>query len=238
LEYLNSTGSCINYNLLNVINMSNSTFDFNAFIKESKDVLVNPKSYFSTMKTTGGIAEPLIKAVIYGAVAGIIAFIWSLLKIGGGTLGMFGGAVGVMAIIWYLIIAIIGLFVGAVIILVISAICKGSTDFEANVRVAAAVMVIMPISALLGFITGLNLTAGSIIGLAINLFALYLLYHGLVQALKANPGTTKIVMYVLAALLVLFFLLGLGAKNRASKFMKDFDNKDLKELIEDVEKNK
>ncbi len=74
--------------------MSNSTFDFNAFIKESKDVLVNPKSYFSTMKTTGGIAEPLIKAVIYGAVAGIIAFIWSLLKIGGGTLGMFGGAVG------------------------------------------------------------------------------------------------------------------------------------------------
>lgn len=238
MEYLNSTGSCINYNLLNVINMSNSTFDFNAFIKESKDVLVNPKSYFSTMKTTGGIAEPLIKAVIYGAMAGIIAFIWSLLKIGGGTLGMFGGAVGVMAIIWYLIIAIIGLFVGAVIILVISAICKGSTDFEANVRVAAAVMVIMPISALLGFITGLNLTAGSIIGLAINLFALYLLYHGLVQALKANPGTTKIVMYVLAALLVLFFLLGLGAKNRASKFMKDFDNKDLKELIEDVEKNK
>ena len=44
--------------------MSNSVFDFNAFIKESKDVLVNPKSYFSTMKTTGGIAEPLIKAVI------------------------------------------------------------------------------------------------------------------------------------------------------------------------------
>jgi hypothetical protein len=189
------------------------------------------------MKTTGGIAEPLIKAVIYGAVAGIIAFIWSLMKIGGGTLGLFGGAVGVMAIIWYLIIAIIGLFVGAVILLVISAICKGSTDFEANVRVTAAVMVIMPISALLGFIAGLNLTAGSIIGLVVNLFALYLLYHGLIQALKANPGTTKIVMYVLAALLVLFFLLGLGAKNRASKFMKDFDSKDLKELIEDVEKN-
>jgi len=33
--------------------MSNSTFDFNVFIKESKDVLTNPKAYFSTMKTTG-----------------------------------------------------------------------------------------------------------------------------------------------------------------------------------------
>jgi hypothetical protein len=60
--------------------MSNSTFNFNAFIKESKDVLKDPKTYFSTMKTTGGIAEPLIKAVIYGAVAGIIIFIWSLFK--------------------------------------------------------------------------------------------------------------------------------------------------------------
>ena len=209
--------------------MSNSTFDFNVFIKESKDVLVNPKAYFSTLKTTGGIAEPLIKAVVYGAIAGIIAFIWSLLKIS--SLGIFGGAVGVMAIVMYLIGAIIGLFIGAVIILVISAICKGSTDFEANVRVMASVMVVMPIAALLGFITGLNITAGAIIGLVVNLFALYLIYHGLIGALKANPGTTKIVTYVLAALLVLFFLLGLGAKRTASKFMKE----DFKELMEDVQ---
>ena len=39
--------------------MSDSTFDFNLFIKESKDVLTNPKSYFSTMKTSGGMTEPL-----------------------------------------------------------------------------------------------------------------------------------------------------------------------------------
>jgi len=213
--------------------MSNSTFDFNSFIKESKDVLVNPRSYFFTMKTTGGIAEPLIKAVIYGTVAGIIAFIWSLLKIGGYSTGLFGGAVGIMAIIGYLIGAIIGLFILGVIVLVISAICKGSTDFEANVRVVASIMVVMPISALLGFITGLNFTAGSIVGLALNLFALYLLYHGLVQALKANPGTTKIVLYILAAIFVLFFILSFGVKNKASKFMEDFKNEDLKELMED-----
>ena len=80
--------------------MSDSTFDFNSFIKESKDVLVNPKSYFSTMKTTGGITEPLIKAVIYGAIAGAIAFIWSLLRIGAMSGGMFGGSMGVMVFIW------------------------------------------------------------------------------------------------------------------------------------------
>lgn len=217
--------------------MANSTFDFNAFIKESKDVLVNPKSYFSTMKTTGGIAEPLIKALIYGVVAGIIAFIWSLLKLGGATGGLFGGAVGIMLLIWYIIGAIIGLFLGAVVILIVSAICKGSTDFEANTRVSAALMVMMPIGALLGFISGLNFTAGAIVGLAVKLYGLYLLYHGLVEALKAKPETTRVVVIVLVALLALFLLIGFGAKRRATKFMNEFNNKDLKELIEDAQKN-
>lgn len=217
--------------------MSNSTFDLNAFIKESKDVLVNPKLYFSTMKTTGGIAEPLIKAVIYGVIAGLIALLWSLFKIGGITGGLFGGAAGIMMFVGYIIAAVIGLFIGAVIVLVISAICKGNTDFEASARVTAAVMVIMPISALLGFVSGLNLTAGSIIGLAVNIYALYLLYHGLVEALKAKPDTTKIVMYVLVALLVLFFILGLGAKRKAGKFMDEFKNSDLQELLEEAEDN-
>jgi len=214
--------------------MSNSTFNFNAFIKDSIDVLVKPKSYFSTMKTTGGIAEPLIKAVIYGVIGGLIALIWGLLKIGG-SVGIFGGAIGVMMFIWYIIGAIIGLFIGAVILLIISAICKGSTDFEANARVTASVMVIMPIGALLGFVSGLNPTAGSIVSLVVNIFALYLLYHGLVEALKAKPGTTKVLMIVLVALLALFLLIGLGAKKKATKFLEDFDNQDLKELLEDVE---
>jgi hypothetical protein len=209
--------------------MSESSFDINAFIKESKDVLVNPKSYFSTMKTTGGLGEPVIKALIYGAVAGIISFVWSLLHLGG---GMFGGGVGIMILIWTIIGAVIGLFIGAVVTLIISSICKGSTDFEANARVTAAAMVVMPISALLGFITGFSPIAGSIVGLAVNVFALYLFYHGLVQALKANPATTKIVMYVLIGIFVIFMLIGFGAR----RSVRNMDS-DLKELMEDIQKN-
>jgi hypothetical protein len=210
--------------------MSNGTFDFNVFIKESKDVLLNPKSYFSTMKTTGGMTEPLIKAVIYGAIAGLFAFLWSLLKIGLVTGGMFGSAIGLMAFVWYIIAAIIGLFIGAVIVLVISSICKGNTDFEANVRVTAAIMVVMPISAFFGFATGINLYLGIIIGLAVNIFALWLFYNGLVEALKSKPETTKIVVYVLIAIFVLFMLVGLKAK----KFMYQFNNPNLNELPKDI----
>ncbi len=217
--------------------MNNGTFDFNLFIKESKDVLLNPKSYFATMKTTGGIVEPLIKAVIYGLIAGIFVFLWSLLKIGAVTGGMFGGAVGIMALIGYMIGAIVGLFIGAVILLIISSVCKGSTDFEANVRVTAAVMVVMPINAFLGFAGGFNLYLGLIIGLAVNIFALWLLYNGLVESLKSKQDTTKVVMYVLIALIVLFSLIGLGARKSANKIMNEFNNSDVKELLEDMEKN-
>jgi hypothetical protein len=218
--------------------MSNGTFDFNEFIKESKDVLLNPKSYFSTMKTSGGMAEPLIKAVIYGAVAGIFTFLWSLLHFGAVTSGILGGAVGILSFVWSIVAAIIGLFIGAVILLVISAICKGNTDFEANVRVTAAVMVVMPISAFFGFLGGINLYLGVVISLAIGVLSLWLLYNGLVEALKTAPATTRIVIYVLVAIFVIFTLVGIGAKRRASEIMKDFNNNpDLKELMKDAPNN-
>jgi hypothetical protein len=212
--------------------MSNGTFDPNAFIQESKDVLLNPKSYFSSMKTSGGMTEPLIKAVIYGGIAGAIAFIWSILKLGAVTGGILGGSIGIMVFITYIIGAVVGLFIGAVILLVISSICKGSIDFESNVRVIAAVMVIMPITALLAFTGHLSLYLGMLVGLAVNIYALWLLYNALIETLKAKPETTKIVMYILIAIFVLFSLVGLGAKRKANDFMKEFNSPEMKEMMQ------
>lgn len=209
--------------------MSNGTFDLNAFIQESKEVLINPKSYFSTMKTSGGMTEPLIKAVIYGAVAGAISFIWSLLHFTIGTGGLFGGVMGIGLFFTYTIGAVIGLFIGAVILLVISSICKGSIDFETNVRVVAAVMVLLPISALLGFVTYINLYLGSIISIGVSLFYLWLLFNALIECLKSKPETTKILMYILAALIVIFSLVTL---RKTSQLMKEFNGSNIREMME------
>jgi hypothetical protein len=211
--------------------MSNGTFDFNEFIHESKVVLVNPKSYFSTMKTSGGMTEPLIKAFIYGAIAGAISFIWGILHftVGG---SLFGGVAGIGMFFAYILGSVIGLFIGAVILLVISSICKGSTDFEANVRVTAAVMVVMPISALLGFLPHINFYLATFVQLCVNLFYLWLLYNALIESLKAKPETTKIVMYILIALLAIFTLFGLGARRRANQFINEFNSTEFKEQME------
>ena len=146
---------------------------------------------------------------------------------------MFGGALGIMSFVWSIIFAIIGLFIGAVILLVISSICKGNTDFEANVRVTAAVMVVMPISAFLGFLGHFSPYIVVIISLAINLFALWLFYNALVEALKSNVETTKIVSYVLIAIFVLVMLLGFFAARKTNQIFNQFKNTDLKELMKD-----
>ncbi len=216
------------------MNETTTSFDFNAFIKESKETLLNPKAYFSTMKTSGGMAEPIIKALIYGVVAGVLGFLWGILGLSFRA-GIFGGAIGAMVLVWTIVAAVIGLFIGAVILLIISSICKGNSDFEANMRVVAAVMVIMPVSALLGFTLGINSVLGMIITLGVNLYGLYLLYHGLTGALKANPATTRIVMYVLAALLALFTIIGMGTRSRVNRIMNNYNQSELQEMMIDKE---
>jgi hypothetical protein len=66
---------------------------------------------------------------------------------------------------------------------------------------------------------------------------MWMLYHGLVEALKTNAETTKIVSYILIAIFALFTLLGIGAKRRAEQLMKDFNSTDVKEMTKDFPKN-
>ncbi|HNV52221.1 MAG TPA: hypothetical protein PKM28_04990, partial [Tenuifilaceae bacterium] len=88
--------------------MSEQKFDFNQFISDSKETLLNPKSYFATMKLDGGMGEPLIKALIYSVVAGVLYLIWSFLIVGGVAGGMLGSAAGVGAFFFTIIGGIIG----------------------------------------------------------------------------------------------------------------------------------
>ncbi len=210
--------------------MAEAGFDFQKFIEDSKSVLTAPKEYFSSMPKTGGFVEPLIKATIYGLVAGVLYFIWGLLHLsaGAGMLGgMIGGGIGVMAIIGSIIGAIIGLFIGAIILLVVSAICGGSTDFEANVRVSASLMVLSPVSALLSFATGINLWLGGIVSLCVSLYGIYLLYHALINALQAKEGSAKVISIILAAFIAIVMLSSLTCYKAAStvsdKYRKDME---------------
>jgi hypothetical protein len=200
--------------------MSNASIDIQKIIKETRETLLNPKEYFSSMRLSGGFMEPLIKAALYGVVAGIFSLIWSLLNLTpmAGD-GMWEGAFGVMELIWSVIAAIIGAFIGGAVMLVISAICGGNTDYEANVRVATSVMAVYPISSFLAFLYGINSSLGDLSGVAMSLWSVYLVYLGSIMALKGKENRVKVV----AVVLLILSLLGFWGGSKASRTVEDFN---------------
>src|SRR4029453_795230 len=119
----------------------------NAFIETLAMVLTKPDQAFRTMKTEGGLAEPLIYALIGGCVGGIVSL---LLSLGLQSMGLFAGqrdtfaalagiGVGSIALIVLVpVFILIGLFIGAAIIHLCLMIVGGANKpFEATFRVLA-----------------------------------------------------------------------------------------------------
>ncbi|MCK5703536.1 MAG: YIP1 family protein [Cyclobacteriaceae bacterium] len=216
----------------------NQEFDFGLFIEDSKKALLSPQEYFSNMSTSGGFVEPMIKAVIYGVVMGVFALIWSLLGMSFSA-GWLGGGIGVMALVGSIIFAIVGLFIGGAIMLIISAILGGNTDYEANVRVVASLMVISVIQGVLGFFDGVNLYLSAIVSIAVGCYGLWMMYHALVQCLKAKEQGSKILALVLAVLLVITTFSGIAAKKMLHNFsdtynLENLDNMNEEEILDNI----
>ncbi len=199
--------------------MENNAFDFKKFIEDSKQALLNPKDYFSSMTPAGGMGVPVIKALLYGVVAGILNLLWSLLNISPVT----GGVFGIVALIWSVVGALIGLFLGAVIILLLVAIAGGKTDFEPTVHVSAALLVIMPVSAFMNIFSGIHFILGTLLSLAVNLYALWMLFNAMTLTLNSKVETSKIIMYVLGGILILFTLIAFGTRRVSRDFMRDVE---------------
>lgn len=217
----------------------NQGFDFGLFIEDSKKALLSPQEYFSNMSTLGGFLEPIIKAVIYGLVMGVFALIWSLLGMSFSGGGWLGGGIGIMALVGSLVFAIIGLFIGGAIMLIISAILGGNTDYETNVRVVASLMVISVIQGVFGFFDGINLYLSAIVSIAVGCYGLFMTYHALVQCLKAKEQGAKIFSLVFAVLLVITTFSGIAAKKMFQHVsdtynLENFINMNEEEILDNI----
>lgn len=197
--------------------VSGNEFDFGRMIRESVQVLTAPQAFFAGMARTGGLIDPVIRTVIFGFAAAVINLVWSFVPIGLVSTGyrMLGGFVGLIA---FPILILVGLFIGAAILLVCSAICGGSTDYTFCVRITGVLAVMAPINALLGIASRVNLYLGLLVSLAVSFYSLWLLYNALVHALGGKAAVAKIIALVLAAISILFSLGGLAMARTASRF--------------------
>lgn len=189
-------------------NQQSQKFNFKKFIEDSKATLFNSNDYFSKMPLSGGLTEPIIKALLYGAIIGVFAFVW--MQLGIKNLPdeiLSGGGTGVMVLADKIVTSLIGLFIGSAIVLVFSMVLSGNKDFEACVRVVASLMIISVVSSAFSFLSGVNYYLSLIVSIAISLWGLYLLYNALVYALKANKKGSRKLVIILAVLLFLAIIL-------------------------------
>ncbi|HET9418945.1 MAG TPA: YIP1 family protein [Chthoniobacterales bacterium] len=120
---------------------------FNAFIETLQTVLTRPDYAFRIMKVEGGLAGPIIYALIGGCAGGIVSFLFSLaLQSIGLTVGRHNtfawltgiGAGSVVFIILLPIVIVLGLFIGGAIVHLCLMIVGGANKtFETTLRVLA-----------------------------------------------------------------------------------------------------
>jgi hypothetical protein len=204
--------------------MNTSSFNFNVFLEESKQTLLKPATYFTSMKTGGGFADPVIKSIIYGALAGFFVFLWSVVHVTGMSGSYLAGTAGIMGFIMTIVGVLLGLLVGGVIMLILSTLTGGNSDYETNVRVTASVMILIPVSSFLSFFTGISHFLGVIVSLFVNLYGVYLIYLALTRTLKGKDSNARIISMVLAVLAVIIMISALSKRRIGKRYIRDFDS--------------
>jgi hypothetical protein len=119
---------------------------FTAFIETLSTVLTKPGTAFSVMQTEGGFGEPLLYAIIGGAIGVIVWFIFSLCLHAIGFIGtgretwspILGMTVSGMFLIWRLVAVAVGPFIfGALVHLSLILLGGAKKTFETTFRVIA-----------------------------------------------------------------------------------------------------
>lgn len=179
--------------------MSGSGFQAQAFVDDSRRVFVDPKGFFAALPVSGGLADPVIRAALYGLAAGVINLFWSLFGVG----AMPFGHMGVVALVSMPIGAVISLFIGGAVFWGLSWLCGGLVAYEAGLRVQAALLVLFPLRAAINVFYAASPRLGLFLDLALALYGVWLGYNALLLALKAEERKARIAAIVFAVLVLL-----------------------------------
>ncbi len=110
-------------------------------IETVKQVITNPVGFYRNMPKVGGFVDPLIFAVVLGAVCGVVDAVVSVIRFGSWmTFGMV-----LRCVIAAPIGALIGGFIGAAIMFVIWKLMDSKESYETAYRCGAYSMAIMPV---------------------------------------------------------------------------------------------
>lgn len=178
-------------------------------------VLTRPAEFFESLRGQVGFGPPVVFALVMGLLAGVVTAVMGMVGLGaaGGALGV---AAGLGALVVSPIMAVVfGSFVGGAIVHVISMIAGGKGSYEQSVRISSYASAVMPIGVVLG--------AVPFLGIAANLYGLYIVAIGVVTLHLADRRRTFTVAAVLAVVVLIVGISGFFAARAAKDIGADME---------------
>ncbi|MBR5625729.1 MAG: hypothetical protein IKW67_03040 [Alphaproteobacteria bacterium] len=161
-----------------------------------KNLIINPRRYFTKIVADGNMEESMLKAFLYGLMGGCLVLLIKL--IGGASITL--GAI-FTAIIVVPVLAVALLFVFGGLMMLVSEITGGERDWEIAIKGLASIFFIYPVILVLNALA-FNCTSMWVISLMVDAYILFLFYNISVYCMRGKRGNVAIVIGILALFMV------------------------------------
>ena len=168
--------------------------------KSIKDIVVNPRRYFSKIVADGDIEESMLKAFIYGLLGGILVL--ALRLIGGATItinSVFS------AIVIVPVIAVGLLFVGGGLMMLVSEITGGERDWEIAIKGLASIFFVYPVILVLNALA-FNCTSMWVISIIGDAYILFLFYNIALYCMRGRRAAVIVIIGIFALFMLTVYL--------------------------------
>ena len=178
-------------------------------IKHIRNVIVNPKRFFTKIVADGNMEESMLKAFLYGLLGGCLVLLIRLM--GGATITL--GAI-FTAIIIVPVLAVALLFVMGGLMMLVSEITGGERDWEIAIKGLASIFFIYPVILVLNALA-FNCVSIWVISLLVDIYILFLFYNISLYCMRGKKANVILVIGILA----LFMLTVYATDYRIGWFM-------------------
>lgn len=172
------------------------TKKFKKAIQHIRNVIVNPKRFFTKIVADGNMEEAMLKAFLYGLLGGCLVLFIRLL--GGATITL--GAI-FTAIIIVPVLAVALLFVMGGLMMLVSEITGGERDWEIAIKGLASVFFIYPVILVLNALA-FNCVSIWVISLLVDMYILFLFYNISLYCMRGKKSNVILVIGILALFII------------------------------------
>lgn len=165
-----------------------------------RNIIVNPRRYFTKIVADGNMEESMLKAFMYGLIGGCAVLLIKL--IGGATITL--GSI-FTAIIIVPVLAVALLFVMGGLMMLVSEITGGERDWEIAIKGLASIFFIYPVILILNALA-FNCTSMWVISMLVDAYILFLFYNISLYCMRGKKGNVMIVIGILALFMITVYV--------------------------------